>query len=85
MMKLIDFAIYLCTKFCPFAESVMPFIDIAFEAEISRFEDSEFDEYARRNCDESPENKLKAVEELRRMIYGERCIIYSLLLYCRML
>ncbi|XP_041980698.1 clavesin-1-like [Aricia agestis] len=47
----------------------MPFIDIAFQAEVSRFEDPEFYECARRNCNEDPETRQKAIEELRRMIY----------------
>ncbi|CAG4935845.1 unnamed protein product [Colias eurytheme] len=46
----------------------MPFIDIAFQAEISRFEDTEFEEVARRNCGEDPDTRQQAIEELRSMI-----------------
>ncbi|CAH0588206.1 unnamed protein product [Chrysodeixis includens] len=44
------------------------FIEIAFQAEISRFEDSEFEQYAKRHCNEDPDTRGKAIEELRRMI-----------------
>ncbi|XP_072938187.1 clavesin-1-like [Epargyreus clarus] len=47
----------------------MPFIDIAFQAEVSRYEDAEFEEYARRNCDEDPQNRSRVIEEFRNMIY----------------
>lgn len=45
------------------------FIDIAFQAEVSRFEDPEFEDSARRICNEDPETRHKAIEELRNMIY----------------
>lgn len=48
----------------------MPFIEIAFQAEVSRFEDQDFEELARRNCNEDPDNRSKKIEELRSMIYG---------------
>ncbi|XP_034833567.1 clavesin-1-like [Maniola hyperantus] len=47
----------------------MPFIDIAFEAEVSRYEDPDFEEVAQRNCNEDPKTRHKAIEELRNMIY----------------
>ncbi|XP_047506409.1 clavesin-1-like [Pieris napi] len=47
----------------------MPFIDIAFAAEISRFEDPEFEEVARRNCNEDPYKRQSQIEELRSMVY----------------
>lgn len=49
----------------------MPFIDIAFQAEISRFEDTEFEDVARRNCDEDPDKRQSAIEELKNIIYGK--------------
>lgn len=48
----------------------MPFLDIAFQAEVSRYEDVEFEEYAGRHCNEIPETRGQAIQELRRMIYG---------------
>lgn len=48
----------------------MSFIEIAFQAEVSRFEDSEFEEHAKRHCNEDPDTRGKAIEELRRMIRG---------------
>ncbi|KAG6457641.1 alpha-tocopherol transfer protein [Manduca sexta] len=53
----------------------MPFIDIAFQAEISRYEDPEFEEFAKKNCNENFETRGKAIDELRRMIRekGECC------------
>ncbi|CAG9130100.1 unnamed protein product [Plutella xylostella] len=49
----------------------MSFIEIAFQAEICRHEidDPEYEEYARRNCNETRETRAKGIEELRRMIY----------------
>lgn len=47
----------------------MPFIDIAFQAEISRFEDPDFEECARRNCNEDPKTRQIVIEELRNLIY----------------
>ncbi|CAG9565902.1 unnamed protein product [Danaus chrysippus] len=47
----------------------MPFIDIAFQAEVSRFEDQEFEEYAWRNCSEDPETRQTAIHNLRNLIY----------------
>ncbi|XP_061379500.1 uncharacterized protein LOC116768257 isoform X2 [Danaus plexippus] len=47
----------------------MPFIDIAFQAEVSRFEDQEFEECARRNCSEDPETRQTAIHNLRNLIY----------------
>ncbi|KPI97093.1 PREDICTED: alpha-tocopherol transfer protein-like isoform X1 [Papilio xuthus] len=47
----------------------MPFIDIAFAAEVSRFEDPEFEEHARRNCNEDSRTRQRAIEELRNMVY----------------
>ena len=44
-------------------------MDIAFQAEVSRFEDSEFEDSARRICNEDPETRHVAIEELRNMIY----------------
>ncbi|VVC92038.1 unnamed protein product [Leptidea sinapis] len=46
----------------------MPFIDIAFAAEISRYEDAEFEDVARRNCGEDPETRHKDIQHLREMI-----------------
>ncbi|XP_035447389.1 clavesin-1 [Spodoptera frugiperda] len=46
----------------------MSFIEIAFQAEISRYEDSEFEEYAKRHCNEDPDTRGKVIEELRRLI-----------------
>ncbi|XP_004925625.1 clavesin-1 [Bombyx mori] len=46
----------------------MPFIDIAFQAELSRYEDPEFEEYAKKNCNEFPDTRHKVIEELRRMV-----------------
>lgn len=48
----------------------MPFIDIAFQAELSRYEDPEFEEYAKKNCNEFPDTRHKVIEELRRMVRG---------------
>ncbi|XP_068622544.1 clavesin-1-like [Battus philenor] len=47
----------------------MPFIDIAFQAEVSRFEDPEFEDYARRNCNEDPKTRDHAIAQLRSMVY----------------
>lgn len=47
----------------------MSFIEIAFQAEISRFEDSDFEDTARRLCNEDPKTRHIAIEELRNMIY----------------
>ncbi|XP_073960138.1 clavesin-2-like isoform X2 [Choristoneura fumiferana] len=46
----------------------MPFIDIAFQADTSRYEDADFEEYARRNCGENPDTRDAAIEELRRLL-----------------
>lgn len=46
------------------------FLNIAFQAEMSRFEDPEFDEVAKKNCFEEYETRGKAIEELRRMVRG---------------
>ncbi|XP_047996014.1 alpha-tocopherol transfer protein-like [Leguminivora glycinivorella] len=46
----------------------MPFIDIAFQADVSRYEDAEFEEFSRRNCGENPGTRDAAIEELRRLI-----------------
>ncbi|XP_028171249.1 clavesin-1-like [Ostrinia furnacalis] len=52
----------------------MPFIEIAFQAEVSRFEDQDFEELARRNCNEDPGARSKRIEELRSLIYErEEC------------
>lgn len=48
----------------------MPFIEIAFQAEVSRYEDPEFEEYAKIICNEDPDTRGKAIEELRRLIRG---------------
>ncbi|OWR46677.1 putative alpha-tocopherol transfer protein [Danaus plexippus plexippus] len=50
-------------------QPAMPFIDIAFQAEVSRFEDQEFEECARRNCSEDPETRQTAIHNLRNLIY----------------
>ncbi|CAH0718129.1 unnamed protein product, partial [Brenthis ino] len=47
----------------------MPFLEIAFQAEISRFEDADFEDTARRTCNEDPKTRHIAIEELRNMIY----------------
>ncbi|XP_052742406.1 alpha-tocopherol transfer protein [Bicyclus anynana] len=47
----------------------MPFLDIAFEAEVSRYEDPDFEEVAQYNCNEDPKTRPKAIEELRNIIY----------------
>ncbi|KAJ0174970.1 hypothetical protein K1T71_009111 [Dendrolimus kikuchii] len=46
----------------------MAFLNIAFQAEMSRFEDPEFDEVAKKNCNEEFETRAKAIGELRRMV-----------------
>lgn len=51
---------------------IMPFIDIAFQAEISRYEDVEFEEYAQRNCNERSDTRSKAIAELRLAVNGTR-------------
>lgn len=55
----------------------MPFIDIAFQAEVSRYEDPEFEEIARRNCNEDPRRRDHAIEELRNLVYGEMICTYD--------
>ncbi|KAI5643878.1 CRAL/TRIO domain-containing protein [Phthorimaea operculella] len=47
----------------------MGFLDIAFQAEVSRWEDPEFLEIARRHCGEDPETRGKIIQEFRRMIF----------------
>lgn len=49
----------------------MAFINIAFQAEVSRFEDAEFEEIAKRNCNENPATRQQIIEDFRKMIYGE--------------
>lgn len=46
----------------------MPFLEIAFQAELSRYEDPEFDELARILCNEDPDTRGKKIEELRQLI-----------------
>ncbi|CAG9791063.1 unnamed protein product [Diatraea saccharalis] len=46
----------------------MPFIEIVYQAEISRFEDPDFEEFALRNCCEESETRTKVIEEFRSMI-----------------
>lgn len=48
----------------------MPFIDIAIQADTSRYEDADFEEYARWNCGENPDTRDAAVEELKRLLEG---------------
>lgn len=50
----------------------MAFIEIAFQAEMSRYEDPEFEEYAKRHCNEDPDTRGKTIEELRRLIRGRK-------------
>ncbi|CAH0399357.1 unnamed protein product [Chilo suppressalis] len=45
-----------------------PFLEIIFQAEISRYEDSDFEELARINCYEDPKTRSKLIQELRNMI-----------------
>ncbi|KAM3965436.1 clavesin-1-like [Aphomia sociella] len=45
------------------------FLNIAFQAEVNRFEDSDFEDMALRNCNEHPDTRQKVIEELRSMIY----------------
>ncbi|XP_049871713.1 clavesin-1-like [Pectinophora gossypiella] len=47
----------------------MPFLDIAFQAEVSRWEDPEFEEIARSHCGEDPETRAEIIKEFRQMIY----------------
>ncbi|XP_052752263.1 clavesin-2-like [Galleria mellonella] len=47
----------------------MIFLNIAFEAELNRYEDSEFEDVARRHCNEHPDTRNKVIEELRSMVY----------------
>ncbi|XP_053612025.1 clavesin-1-like [Plodia interpunctella] len=46
----------------------MAFLEVAIEADVSRFEDPDFEEVARRNCNEHPETRQKVIQELRSMI-----------------
>lgn len=46
----------------------MAFLNIAFQAEMSRFEDPEFEEVAKKNCKEDRDTKAKKIEELRRLV-----------------
>jgi hypothetical protein len=48
----------------------MPFIEIAFQAEVSRFEDPEFEDFAHKHCNEDPDTRSKVIEELRSLIRG---------------
>ncbi|CAK1542023.1 unnamed protein product [Leptosia nina] len=45
------------------------FLNIAFQAEVNRSEDPDYEEVARRNCNEDPNTRKTAIEELRNMIY----------------
>ncbi|KAL4717048.1 hypothetical protein ACJJTC_016935 [Scirpophaga incertulas] len=47
----------------------LDFLEIAFQADVSRFEDPEFEEYARIHCNENPHTRSKVIAELRSLIY----------------
>lgn len=49
----------------------MSFMDIAFQAEMDRHEDEEWEEQAWLLCQESSDSRQRCIEELRSMIYGE--------------
>lgn len=53
----------------------MTFLEIAFQAEVSRYEDPDFEEIARLNCNEIPENRQKAIDELRQIIKDRECAV----------
>lgn len=49
----------------------MSFMEIAFQAEMDRHEDPEFEEQAWLLCQEDPDTRQKCIEELRNMIYSK--------------
>ncbi|XP_060804610.1 alpha-tocopherol transfer protein-like [Amyelois transitella] len=46
----------------------MAFLEVAIQADVSRFEDPDFEEVARRNCHEYRDTRQKVIQELRSMI-----------------
>lgn len=49
----------------------MSFMDIAFQAEMDRHEDEEWEEQAWLLCQENPDNRQRSIEELKNIIYSE--------------